>query len=88
MPHFRTWDNTYYDFYQDVDGGTFEFVDDTKEKDPSRNDPEAVEISLLQKNSEPPSPYEGTGDTPPADDHPPGSGNGLDAFGIEDLIGI
>lgn len=90
MPHFRTWDNTYYDFYQEVDGGAFDFVAKTKDGDPSGNDPEleAVEISLLHKSSEPPSPYEGNNDTPPADDHPPGSGNGLDAFGFEDLIGL
>ena len=88
MPHFRTWDHTYYDFYQDVDVGTFEFVDETNDKEPSGNDPEAVEISLLPKNSEPPSPYEGKDEAPPADDQANGEGNGSNVFGFEDLFGL
>ena len=90
MPHFRTWDHTYYDFHQEVGGDTFEFVGKTKDGDPSGTDPELepAEISLLQKTTEPSSPYEGKDEAPPADDQANGEGNGSNVFGFEDLFGL
>ncbi|MEM1200465.1 MAG: hypothetical protein AAGI06_14270 [Pseudomonadota bacterium] len=90
MPHFRTWDSTIYDFHQEVDDGTFDFVDIPAGDDQPGNDPEqeTIVIILMNKHQDPSSPYEEKGETPPMNDQAAHESLGDNVFGFEDLIGI